>query len=69
MLEDTSSGPETPNMYCRHRQYRLKFPRENIAEDTDGSEGQVHLVRVRVYQRVLPKEVELDSDSDVADLE
>ena len=69
LLEDTSSEPEMPNTYCRCRQYRLEFPRETIAEDIVGNEGQFHSVRVRVYRRVLPEEVELDSDSDVPDLE
>ena len=68
LLEDTSSEPEMPNTYCRHRQYRLEFPRETIAEDTAGKEGQFHLVRVRVYQRVVPEEVQSDSDSDIPDL-
>ena len=69
LLEDTSREPETHNTYCRRRQYRLEFPRETISEDTVGSEGQVHLVRVKVYRRVLSEEVELDSDSDIPDLE
>ena len=49
LLEGTSGEPETLNTYCRRRRYRLEFPRETVTEDTVGSEGQVHLVRVRVY--------------------
>ena len=68
LLEETSSESGPPPTYSRHRRYCFEFPRETIAEDTAGNEGQFHLARVRVYQRVVPEEVQLDSDSDVPDL-
>ena len=68
LLVDTSSEVEPPYTYSRCRQYRLELPRETIAEDTVGNEGQFHLVRLRVYRRVIPEEAQSDSDSDVPDL-
>ena len=67
LLEETSSEPELPRTYCRWRRYRVEFPREERCSDTaDGAEG-FHLVRVRVFWKVIPRDVKSDSDSDVPD--
>ena len=68
LLEETSSGSEPPRTYCRWRRYRVEFPREERRSGTAKGAGGFHLVRVRVFRKVIPRDVESDSDSDVPDL-
>ena len=68
LLEEASSEPEPPRTYCRWRRYRIEFPREEKCSDTTGGAERFHLVRVRVFRKVIPRDVESDSDSDVPDL-